>query len=114
MDPTVLLLLGAALAGVLSATLVCRWRFARLQAQWHRRLEQSEQARQTERDRAQQMRSQIGQLTKLVSELQQRQRRALDTEQRRAELDKLVPDQGPKGSTPPALPSNGFADTLPM
>jgi hypothetical protein len=92
---------------------VCRLRFARLQAQLHQRLQQSEQARQIERDRGQQMRAQIAQLTKLVSELQQRQRRQLDTEQRRAELDKLVPDKGSKDAPPP-LPSNGFADTLPM
>ena len=107
-----LLLLGAALVGALSATFVCRWRFARSVAELHKRLEQSEQARQTERDRGQQMRSQIAQLSKLVTGLQQRQRRTVG-EQRRAELDQIVPDQGPAGALPP-LPANGFADTLPM
>jgi TolA-binding protein len=112
MDTTLLWPALALLAGALSATLACRARFRRMLAALRQRLEQSEQARQTERERGQQMRAQIAQLTKLVTELQQRQRRALDSEHKRAELDKLVPDQRPAERAP--LPSNGFADTLPM
>lgn len=112
MDTSLLWPVLALLGGALSATLACRARFARATAVLRQRLQQSEQARQTERERSQQMRAQIAQLTKLVAELQQRQRRTLDSEGKRAELDKLVPDHGPQGT--PALPSNGFADTMPM
>ncbi|MEW6704644.1 MAG: hypothetical protein AB1430_07325 [Pseudomonadota bacterium] len=120
MDATLLWPALALVVGATGATLICRWHFARVTTQLHKRLAQAEQARHTERDRGHQMRSQIAQLTKLVTELQHRQRRAHhDTavsnaplEQRRAELDKKVPDQMPQDR--PVLPSNGFADTLPM
>lgn len=112
MDTSLLWPALALLGGALGATLACRARFAHRQAVLRQRLQQSEQARQTERERGQQMRAQIAQLTKLVAELQHRQRRSLDSEAKRAELDKLVPDHSP--AERPSLPSNGFADTLPM
>ncbi len=112
MDASLLWSALALVAGAALATAVCRLRFARALDRMNKKLEHAEQVRHTERERGQQMRAQITQLTKLVAELQQRQRRGHSTGGQRAELDKLVPDESPQGAAP--LPSNGFADTMPM
>src|SRR5438552_2986006 len=112
MESTWLALPLAALVGAAFAASACRWWFGRALVLMQKRLEQSEAGRHAAHDRSQQARHQIAQLTKMVADLQKRQKLSMEAQQqqRRAQLERAL-DAAVPAHEAPALPANGFADT---
>ena len=104
--------LAAALLSVVATAAVCQWRHGREVKALRKRLLQSEQLRQAELERGRQARTQIAQLTQLVTDLQKRLPLETSAQVRRAQVERLVPDVPDSGT--PSLPAHGFADTLPL
>lgn len=93
-----------------ASAFACRWWFGRRIAVLRQRLDKSEQARQAAHERSTQARTQIAQLSKAIADLQRRHKVTLDSQRKRADVDRAVPSL-PETA---ALPANGFADTQPL
>jgi hypothetical protein len=110
MDASVLVLVSTAITASVASVLVCRWSYGRRLAALRERLDRSEQARQSAHERSSQARQQIAQLSKAIADLQRRHMVTLDSQRKRAELDRNVPSL-PESAV---LPASGFADTQPL
>ena len=111
MDAPLLTLTATALVSFIAAIVACQWWFGRKLAMLRHQLHRSEQARHAAHERSNQARAQINQLSKAIADLQRRHRVTLDTEKKRADLERVVPSM-PEAAL--ALPVNGFADTQPL
>jgi hypothetical protein len=110
MDAPLLPIAATALVSILAAVVACHWWFSRKLAVLRQRLHRSEQARHAAHERSNQARTQINQLSKAIADLERRLKVTVESERKRADLDRLVPALSDGGAVPP----NGFPDTQPL
>lgn len=90
----------------------CHWWYGKQVKALQQRVDKLEKARHVAGQHAQQARKQIEQLHKQMVVLQQKRSDLQAAMQQHVDVD--LPGAGGTGDGAPALPANGFADTMPM